>query len=91
MACTPLISRHAIPAIFCTTPWATLILPSSVDKGSVVAGLVSLILAAGLDGAAGVAGLDGAAGVGWVIRTQPLFLGSGTAEDAGRTGAGACA
>src|SRR6188472_4019093 len=37
MACTPLISRHAMPAIFCTTDWATLILPSSVCRRSGVA------------------------------------------------------
>src|SRR6204780_3692405 len=52
MACTPLISRQAIPAIFCTTLCATLILPSSVDRRSAVPGLSSLVLAAGLaDGA----------------------------------------
>jgi hypothetical protein len=70
MACTPLISRHAIPAIFCTTPWATLILPSSVDMESVVAGLVPLIL---------VAGLAGAAGLGWVIKKHSFYRVSGTA------------
>ena len=30
IACTPGISRHALPAIFCTTPSATDICPSSV-------------------------------------------------------------
>jgi hypothetical protein len=65
MACTPLISRHAIPAIFCTTPWATLILPSSVDMGSVVAGLVPLIL---------LAGLAGGAELGWVIKKHSLSV-----------------
>ena len=48
MACTPLISRQAIPAIFCTTLFATLILPSSVDRRSAVPGLSSLVLLAGL-------------------------------------------
>src|SRR3984885_8638678 len=48
MACTPLISRQAIPAIFCTTLCATLILPSSVDRRSAVPGLSSLVRAAGL-------------------------------------------
>jgi hypothetical protein len=63
MACTPLISRHAIPAIFCTTPCATVILPSSVNMDSVAAGLVSLILLAGL--------ADGVELV-WVIRKHSL-------------------
>src|ERR1700727_2133224 len=48
MACTPLISRQAIPAIFCTTLCATLILPSSVDRRSAVPGLSSLVRAVGL-------------------------------------------
>src|ERR1700733_6298354 len=48
MACTPLISRQAIPAIFCTALCATLILPSSVDRRSAVPGLSSLVRAAGL-------------------------------------------
>src|ERR1700722_8040627 len=52
MACTPLISRQAIPAIFCTTLCATLILPSSVDRRSAVPGLSSLVRAAGLAGGA---------------------------------------
>src|SRR5580693_537835 len=51
MACTPLISRQAIPAIFCTTLCATLILPSSVDRRSAVPGLSSLVRVAGLAGA----------------------------------------
>jgi hypothetical protein len=47
MAWTPLISRQAIPAIFCTTDWAMLILPSSVWRRPGVEGL--LLVAGVLD------------------------------------------
>ena len=44
IAATPEISRQAIPAIFETTFWATLILPSSVFSRLFVATLLSLLL-----------------------------------------------
>src|ERR1700735_2883641 len=51
MACTPATSRHALPAIFCTTPSATEMFPSFVvsrSPRSRVAGLVWLLAVAGV-------------------------------------------
>ena len=48
IACTPAISRQALPAIFCTTPSATDICPSSVASRSRVAGLAVVLVVAGL-------------------------------------------
>ena len=46
IACTPAISRQARPAIFCTTPSATDICPSSVAIRSRVAGLPVVVVVA---------------------------------------------
>jgi hypothetical protein len=47
MACTPETSRHALPAIFCTTPSATEICPSPVASRSRVAGLAAVLAVTG--------------------------------------------
>jgi hypothetical protein len=54
MACTPLISRHAIPAIFWTTLWSMLTLPPLADRLSAAGGSpASRLIEDGLAGAAG--------------------------------------
>src|SRR5579862_7904488 len=46
--CTPDTSRQALPAIFWTTPSATEICPSPVARRSMVAGLASVLMVAGV-------------------------------------------
>src|SRR5580692_8818201 len=67
IACTPAISRHALPAIFCTTPSATDICPSSVASRSLVAGAALVLVVTGI--------CSLVPDPGWLIWNAPLHTG----------------